>query len=112
MNSSNLSAATQIIVDQKADRPAAAGSDCRLTPRRAWEVIASTLTDVNKVCATFDVPSHRQELQAIVELSSRFADDETSLPLILQGEGGPHNTKTANGLAMLNNNANTVKRAI
>ena len=50
------------------------------------------------------------ELANIFSMARQLADEETNLPLIAQGEMGPHTTKTSSGMAMLMNSSNIVLR--
>lgn len=108
MDNAGLSVGPQIIINKRTVQPA--DGDYRLSPRKVWE-----MTDINKsvrdVMASFDIESHQAELTEIINMAMRFADEETGLPLIAQGEQGPHITKTAQGMGILMNSANVVTRA-
>jgi hypothetical protein len=65
---------------------------------------------VQEAFASFATPSHQVELANIFSMARQLADEETNLPLIAQGEMGPHTTKTSSGMAMLMNSSNIVLR--
>lgn len=108
MDNAGLSTGPQIVVNKKVVEPA--NGSWTLTPRKVWYLLDQTKS-VRDAFGTHNIDSHQAELQAIIELASRFADEETGVPLLAQGEQGPTTTKTAQGMALLNNNSNTVNRA-
>ncbi len=57
-----------------------------------------------------DVGLRQAELANIIAMARDFADSETSMPPVAQGEGGAQVTKTAEGLSLLMNSANVVFR--
>jgi len=59
----------------------------------------------------FEIPSHQAELSAIFEMARSMADEETSLPMLMQGEQGDV-AETATGMSMKMNAANVVLRRI
>jgi hypothetical protein len=67
--------------------------------------------DVQKAFWVFEVQSHQAEIAAIIDLAQKFADEETSLPQIAQGEQGTA-PDTVGGMSILMNSANTVLRRI
>lgn len=106
MDNAALSVGPQIIIAKRYVTPA--DSNWKLKGRKVWE-----MTDPNKsvrdVMAAFNIDSHQEELQAIMALAERFADMETNLPSIAQGEQGQV-TKTSSGMALLNTNSNVITR--
>lgn len=66
--------------------------------------------DVREAFASFTIPNHQAELGAIFSMARQLADEETSMPLIAQGEQASHVTKTSSGMAMLMNSSNIVMR--
>jgi hypothetical protein len=61
------------------------------------------------VFKTFDIPSNQKDYEAIIMLGLKFLDEETSLPMLAQGEKGTAPDRV--GVAtILINSANTVLR--
>lgn len=56
-----------------------------LTGKKAWRTNSAT-EDVKKAFHQFQIQSNQQDLQNIIELSLKFLDMETSLPMMFQGE--------------------------
>lgn len=55
-----------------------------ITGKKLWRADADV--DVSKAFAQFQIQNNQKELQAIIELALRFADLESSVPSIFQGE--------------------------
>jgi len=103
-----LSSGPQIIMNRKAVVPA--DGNWELTARKLW-FMQGDADDVQKAFWVFEVASHQQEIAAIIDLAQKFADEETSLPQIAQGEQGTA-PDTVGGMSILMNSANTVLRRI
>lgn len=67
--------------------------------------------DVQKAFYVFNVNSNQKELMAIIELAMKFADDETSLPQLAQGEQGTA-PDTVGGMTILMNAANAMLKRL
>jgi len=52
------------------------------------------------------------ELQAIVEMGLKFAEDITGLPLIMQGQTNQRTPNTLGGMQLQNNNSSTILRRV
>ena len=107
MDNAGLSVADQIVVNKELLYPADGSWD--MTPKKIWYLRDKTRS-VGEAFATFSTPSHQMELANIFSMARQLADEETNLPLIAQGEMGPHTTKTSSGMAMLMNSSNIVLR--
>jgi len=107
MDNSGLSTGPQIVVDRDLIEPA--DGDWSLSARKTWWKKRKA-APINNAFATFDINSHQAELAAIYQMARQLADEETSLPLIAQGETAGHITDTAAGMRMLMNSANIVLR--
>lgn len=110
MDNAGLSVGPQIVVDKSQLEPE--DGSWELLPRKVWRRIASGVAGQSEPFAVHNIPNNQVELARIVELARQFADDETSMPLIAQGEQGAHITPTSGGMSMLMNNANVVFRRI
>jgi hypothetical protein len=59
----------------------------------------------------YNMESRLQELEKIIQLAMKFAEDETSLPSLMEGNQG-HAPDTVGGMTMLMNNSNTVLKVL
>lgn len=109
LENGGLSVGPQIVVNRKAVSPA--DGDWKLRGRKVWYLQDESKT-VHDAFAAHEISSHQSELAAIFETARRLADEETSMPLIAQGDSGPHITGTSSGMSMLMNNANVVLRRV
>ena len=107
MDNAGLSVADQLVINKELLYPADGSWD--MTPKKIWYLRDKTRS-VQEAFASFATPSHQVELANIFTMARQLADEETNLPLIAQGEMGPHVTKTSSGMAMLMNSSNIVLR--
>lgn len=103
-----LSSGPQIIINRKSVTPA--DGNWTLTARKLWYMTGEA-DDVQKAMMIFEVPSHQQEISNIITIAQKFADEETSLPQIAEGEKGSA-PDTVGGMSILMNGANTVLRRL
>lgn len=109
MDNAALSVGPQYVYNKDKIEPA--DGDYRLKPKKGW-ALTDRSASVNDVFRTIDLSGHHGELMNLVQMWSKFADDETGIPTLLQGDTTAGLTKTANGIAMLMNAANVIVRAI
>lgn len=107
LDNARLSVGGQVIWKQGKVRPI--NGDTRLSPNKGWEVTDPN-ANVNDVFAIVPVPAVFGEMFNILETTRQFQDEETGLPQIAQGQQSPAITKTAQGMSILMNSANTVLR--
>jgi hypothetical protein len=60
----------------------------------------------------FAVPNTTDQLNAIVQLGMRLAEESTNIPLVTQGQSGPTQPETLGGMQLQNNNANQLLRQV
>jgi hypothetical protein len=84
-------------------------NDLRLSPLKTWEVTDPNVP-VNDAFAVFPVMPNFQGMFTIFETVRALTDEETGLPMIAQGQQSGNITKTAQGMSILMNSANTVLR--
>lgn len=60
----------------------------------------------------FQVDNNQNMLARIVEMARDFADEESIMPLIAQGDQGTHTTQTKGGMAILMNASNVVFKRV
>jgi hypothetical protein len=106
MDNSGASVGPQVAVKSSKVQPS--NGEWVIEPMKLW-FITDPNVPVNDAFATFDINSHQGELANILQLAKTFADEETNLPMIAQGERGTA-PDTATGMSMLMNAANTVLR--
>lgn len=104
-----LSTGPQFVYNQEVIEPA--DGDWKLRPRKGWRIKERNVT-VGNAFGTFSIDSHQAELMNIFQSGRHLADEETSLPILAQGEQGQHTTTTLGGMSMLMNSANTVLRRV
>lgn len=59
-----------------------------LTGKKLWWATNDGIDDVRKAFTQFQVANNQAELQAIIDLTLRFIDMETQMPMLFQGEQG------------------------
>ena len=109
MDNAGLSSGPQIVVNEQIVTPQ--DGNWTLEPRKIW-IRNPGAPKGEKPFETFDIPSQMEELVALIDLCKKNIDEETSLPVIAQGEQGAHVTKTAQGMSLLMNSVNVVFRRI
>lgn len=106
-----LSVGPQLVIDTSAVTPA--DGDWTLRPRKVWYFNSNHgARQTNQVFAAIDIPSRQDQLQNILLMALRLADQETANPIIAQGDNAQHMPDTARGMSMLMNNANAVTRRV
>jgi hypothetical protein len=112
LDNAGLGAGPQIVMKKGVIKPAGGGSDYTIRPRKTWFMESdAALDDVNKAFAAIQIPMVTEELQSILQMALKMAEDVTGLPLLMQGQQGSAST-TVGGMNILNNNSNTPMRAI
>ncbi len=110
MDNSALSVGPQVVIDKGAIMPQ--DGSYALKPLKVWLKSSTAHTQPNN--RPFDVhviPNNQAQLAGIIEIGKMFADEETSMPLLAQGEQGAA-TQTLGGMSMLFNSANVVFRRV
>lgn len=109
MDNMGLSAGPQIVINDDVLEPV--DGDWHITPRKLWKRKGAATPD-KKPFETFDIPANTEALIAAINLTKQNIDEETSMPMIAQGEQGAQVTKTAQGMGILMNSVNVVFRRI
>lgn len=108
MDNLGVTSGPQIVVKRGAVTPA--DGQWSLTPRKFWYLTDDSI-DVNKVFAAFQFDNHQSQLAAVIDLAEKIADQETSTPMMAQGQQGSA-PDTVGGMQMLMNSANVVLRRL
>ena len=78
----------------------------------AWKRADATSDDLRKLIATFQIPNMTPQLMAIIEYGFKLAEEQSSIPLISQGQSGDTTPDTFGGQQLQDNNANQMLRDI
>jgi hypothetical protein len=70
------------------------------------------IDDVRKAMNVVQIPMMQAELERIVVMGLKLAEDVTGLPMLLQGQMGPDTPDTLGGQQIVNNNASSVLRRL
>jgi len=110
LDNSALSVGPQLVFDKGAITPQ--DGHWGLKPLKVWlRSSTSYASPTNRPFDQFEVTNNQKEMAGIIEIAKAFADEETSMPDIAQGEQGAA-TQTAGGMSMLFNSANVVFRRV
>jgi len=109
MDNAGLSSGPQIVINKQIIEPG--NGVWEMEPRKIW-FRKSGAPKGEPPFEIFEVPSRIEELLAIIDASKKNIDEETSMPLIAQGEQGAEVTKTMGGMSLLMNSANVIFRRI
>jgi hypothetical protein len=104
LDNAALSVGPQIFIDRDVVEPA--NRDWTLTPRKVWYRRKGAGIAQGTVLETKNIENNVNEIMQIVDLSRRFIDDETALPVQAEGEltDNPNITATAtNFMSMASN---------
>ena len=111
MDNAGLSGGPQMVVRKSAITPA--DGQWTITPRKFWWVNESAdVQAVNQAIMAINIPTMQAELNNIIQLALKMAEDVTGLPMLMQGQAGGSTPDTVGGMQMLNNNASSVLRRI
>jgi hypothetical protein len=86
-----------------------ADGNYQIVGRKIWRMPRGG--DVDKAFRVFEIPSRQVDLTNVIRLAMEFADAETALPQIAQGEQGSA-PDTVGGMTLLMNAANTVLKRL
>ena len=103
MDNSGLSVGPQLFLKRRGVTPA--DGQNQLTGRKIW--YCDDTVNPKEAMAMVDIPNHGQEIQQIIDLAMKFADEEASVPALNQGEK-PNVPDTVGGMTILMNSSNVV----
>lgn len=108
MDNAGVSSGPQIVMRQQGIKPA--DGKWEITGRKLWWVTDNSV-DVRNVFASFQIDSRQAELANIIQMATQLADEETAVPMIMQGNerSAP---ETVGGMQMLMNASNVVLRRL
>ena len=108
MDNAGVSSGPQIVIKAGTIQPA--DKQWQLSSRKIWYA-SDDVDDVRKAFTTFEFNSHQAELSAIIKMAAELADQETGVPMLMQGEKGSA-PDTVGGMQLLMNNSNVVLRRL
>lgn len=108
MDNAGMSSGPMVVMRKKGFKPQ--NGIWEIKGNKIWIVDDETL-DVNKIFATFNIPNMQEYMAGIIQLATQLADEETSVPMIMQGNerAAP---ETVGGMQMLMNASNVVLRRL
>ena len=109
MDNSGLSVGPQVVIDKASIEPQDRTWD--LKPLKVWLRTGTSLATQAAPFQVYNIPNNQQQLAGIIELGKAFVDEETSMPLMAQGEAGA-TVQPVGTTSMLFNSANVVFRRI
>ena len=107
LDNAGQSVTDQIIVNDGIVEPV--DGKWTMGPKKIWRM-TDVARSVKEAFAVFETRNNQTEYANIIQMARQFADEETNMPLIAQGEQSSHVTKTSSGMGMLMNSANIVLR--
>lgn len=111
LDNAGIAGGPQLILKQGMVWPADGITE--ISPLKIW--IAAEDADTDHLDNAFRfvvVPMLQKELEAIIYLGLKLAEDTTGMPMLLQGQVGQSTPDTLGGQQMMQNNASTVLRRI
>jgi hypothetical protein len=109
MDNSGVSSGPQIVVKPSVITPA--DKQWQLSSRKIW-FATDDIDDVRKAFTSFEFNSHQNELSGIIKMAAELADQDSGVPMMLQGSQGGVTPDTVGGMQMLMNNTNVVLRRL
>ena len=112
MDNGGIASGPQVIVNLEYVRPY--DNIMEFVPWKLWEAV-KTLEGTQRMEDVFrfvTTPMYQVEMQNIIEMGNRLAEDSTGLPLIMQGQTSGETPDTLGGLQLQNQNASTVLRRV
>lgn len=110
LNNAGVSAGAQIVLNRAGISPA--DGKWVITPNKLWYYESDDNMAVEEAFGMFAVPNTTSQLNEIVQLGMRLAEESTNIPLVTQGQSGPTQPDTLGGMQLQNNNANQLLRQI
>jgi hypothetical protein len=92
MDNMAMSSGSQIVVDEKVVVPV--DGNWKMRPRKVWRKIDPSKS-VRDVFGTFDIPSHLEELSALVSMNKSLMDEVAMLPAFMSGNDAPSKIQSA-----------------
>lgn len=109
LDNARMTVGPQVVI--KGDKIVPLNGDYTLAPMKVWKSLDPS-APVEDAFAVFNVTPNFAAMFEIFAQVRLLTDEETGLPMIAQGQQSPGVTKTAQGMSILMNSANTVLRRL
>ena len=100
MDNASLTSGPQIVLNKEMIQPAGRTNDYTMRPMKTWH-LTEYGADVREAMQFVNVPANSDGLMGIIDMAMRFADIESSVPMMQQGEMPVGNNTSMGGLAMV-----------
>lgn len=110
LDNAGLTAGPQIVLNKEMIQPANEAEGWEIKPMKIW-FMTEYGADVEDAMQFVNVPTQQESITNIIELALQFADIESSIPQILQGEL-PAGNNTFGGIAMVMTASHIVQKKI
>jgi hypothetical protein len=104
MDNSGNTVGPQLVVKPRIIQPA--DKNWQITGNKIWNCMDESV-DVRTAFASIDINNHAAELENIIKLAKSFADEESMVPMLQQGEHD-NAPDTVGGMTILVNSINVV----
>lgn len=111
LDNAGLTAGPQIILNKEMIQPANKAEGWSIRPMKIW-FMTEYGEDVSKAMQFVNVPTQQESITNIIDMALSFADVESSLPQIQQGEAPSANNITFGGMAMILSAANIIQQRL
>lgn len=108
MDNAGLSAGPQIVIRRGVEPE---NGTMEIVPRKIWVEGDDGDGQAGAPFLAVVIPMLQEELNNIIQLGMKLAEDVTGLPMLMQGQQGSA-PETVGGMQILNNNANSVLRRV
>lgn len=108
LDNASLTSGPQIVLNKEMIEPANKG-DYGIEPMKIWFMRDWAAGDVRNAMQFIDIPAQMQGIAQIMDTAMQFADVESSIPAMQQGDV-PTGNNTTTGLAMIMSASNIVQK--
>ena len=108
MENGGMAGVPMVIIDRSQIEPDDGSDDYSIAPKKVWKRKRGTVKDAVPAIEVVTIEINTEALERIVSLIQHQINEETSLPLISQGEQSAKMTQTAHGMSLLTNAANVI----
>ena len=110
LDNAGLTAGPQIVLNKEMIQPANPSEGWAIKPMKVW-FMTEYGANVNDAMQFVNVPTQQDSIAAVIEMGMQFADIESSIPQIQQGEV-PQGNNTLGGLAMVMTNSHIIQQRL
>ena len=111
LDNAGLTAGPQIVLNKEMIQPANPSEGWSIRPMKVW-FMTEYGTNVNEAMQFVNVPTQQDSITNIIELAMQFADVESSIPQIVQGDMPQGNNTTFGGMAVVMSASHIIQQRI